>query len=367
MKKQIFKYKGIEYIIIDTDKSKICRSSDSSYNFQFNKLNGDFYRWGKTFKNVDDPLYSPLGPEILDLEVSVNGCSSFCDYCYKSNTNNPANNMSFETFKIILDKMPLVLTQIAFGITDETTNPDLIRMMEYCRKIGVIPNITITGKKLTDELVVEFSKNLGAIAVSVHPQNKELCYQTIYKLTQIGCRQVNMHIVVSEENLSFVYEIIKDIRTQKKLNDLNAIVFLGIKPKGRARKNFSSVSQIHFNDIVNYCNRNNIAYGFDSCSAPKFAKSFLDSNMPKKSKNNLLSMTESCESSLFSAYIDVNGFYWPCSFAEGEREIVPIDVKKANNFTIDVWNNALNLKFRSELIKSTERSIRKCIIFNSIN
>ena len=39
--------------------------------------------------------------------------------------------MTFDEFKIIFDKMPKTLTQIAFGIMDIKTNPDFFKMMEY--------------------------------------------------------------------------------------------------------------------------------------------------------------------------------------------------------------------------------------------
>jgi hypothetical protein len=47
-------------------------------------------------------------------------------------------------FKKVFDKLPKNLTQIAFGAdASATANPDLFRMMEYCRENGVVPNITV--------------------------------------------------------------------------------------------------------------------------------------------------------------------------------------------------------------------------------
>jgi len=137
----IYDVNGKQYRIMDAKTVKICLGDD--YNFVFDKVNGDFKRWGKTFD--DDPEFSPISPEILDLEISVNGCPNKCKFCYKNNTNEPATNMSFDTFKKIIDSMPKCLTQIAFGITGVQTNPDFIKMMEYCREIGVIPNFTLSG------------------------------------------------------------------------------------------------------------------------------------------------------------------------------------------------------------------------------
>ena len=87
------------YQIIENPYAKICEGPD--YNFSFMKSNGFFQRWGKTKKH--DPQFSPIGCEILDIEVSTI-CDGGCPWCYKGNTKN-GKNMSLETFKLILDKM----------------------------------------------------------------------------------------------------------------------------------------------------------------------------------------------------------------------------------------------------------------------
>jgi len=129
------------------------KARSHGYNYNFRYSDGFFMRWGSSFD--DDPLCAP-SPEILDIEIST-VCSGInnkpCSHCYKSNTSK-GKNMTFETFKIIFDKFPIILTQIAFGIGNLDANPDLWKMMEYCRnneKNIVIPNITINGWKLTEK------------------------------------------------------------------------------------------------------------------------------------------------------------------------------------------------------------------------
>lgn len=86
--------------IIETKKAKALVSKDCNYFFR--KDNGFMATWGKT--KEDDPDFSPYGPFILDLEISTI-CHGGCSFCYKSNTGK-GENMSFETFKTILHKMP---------------------------------------------------------------------------------------------------------------------------------------------------------------------------------------------------------------------------------------------------------------------
>jgi len=64
-------------------QGKVLRSEN--YNYIFNSRTGFFVRWGKTAD--DDPQYSPFGPEILDLEISVGGdCMGNCPFCSPKGT-----------------------------------------------------------------------------------------------------------------------------------------------------------------------------------------------------------------------------------------------------------------------------------------
>jgi len=189
VRKNITIEKG-KYVILDHDHVKFCFSED--YNFAFDKRSGTFARWGKTLE--EDPQFSPIGPEIADIEITTichgipdtNGKKTVCKHCYKSNT--PCGeNMSLETFKSVLDAFPKVLTQVAFGADSEaTSNPDLWDMMRYCRSKGVVPNITVAN--ITDETADNLASLCGAVAVSRYP-NKEICYNSIEKLTDAVLRR----------------------------------------------------------------------------------------------------------------------------------------------------------------------------------
>jgi MoaA/NifB/PqqE/SkfB family radical SAM enzyme len=165
--------------IIDSDRYKICKSSD--YYFIFNKETGFFARWGKT--KAEDPIYAP-GPEILDLEISTGKCSGRCDFCYKGNgEDRDTYHMTLEDFKTIFNKVNKIktLTQIAFGICDIKSNKDFFKMMKYCREKGVIPNYTCNGFQVTSEVAKRTAELCGAVAVSI--VDKEKTYDAIKKFT----------------------------------------------------------------------------------------------------------------------------------------------------------------------------------------
>ena len=325
----------------------------SEYNFDFNTITGDFARWGKTLKNEDDPIMAPA-PEILDIEVSTicHGLGTPCKFCYKSNTG-VGKNMSFLTFKDIFDKMPMTLTQIAFGIGDIDANPDLFKMFDYCRNSGreVIPNVTTNGWKLTDEIAKKLSELCGAVAVSKYSP-KDVCYDAVKKLTDLGMKQINIHQLVSKETIESCLETIEDAKKDPRLAKLNAIVFLTLKPKGK-RNDFHIVDDADYKKIIDKCIESKVNFGFDSCSANRFLRI---ANNPKYE-----TVAEPCESTLFSSYINVDGDFYPCSFSEGEGIWEEgIKIKDIKDFVKEVWHHPKTVSFRNKLIDCK----RNCPLFD---
>lgn len=340
------------YNVINRGVVKYFRSD--GYNYMFNRRTGLFVRYGKTTK--DDPEFSPFGPELLDIEISTGDCASGCAWCYKSNTAYKGRHMSFETFKAILDKMPVTLTQVALGLTDLNANKDLIPILDYCIDSGIVPNFTTAGYGVTEALARECARYVGAVAVSRYPHNKEQCYNTIELFNKsLGIVQTNMHLLYYHENLDFVYQVFDEIQTDSRLSGLNAVVMLGLKPKGRAQGHFTPATAAEFAALVKYCLDRKLPIGFDSCSCCKFVKSLDTLYISEDEKNQYLTSAEPCESGLFSLYIDVNGFAWPCSFCENVEGIEPINVLACNDFTRDVWYADSMVEWRARLLKNGRR------------
>lgn len=305
------------------------------YNYIFNYDNGFFCRWGKTVE--DNPQYSPFGNEILDIEVSTI-CSRACPWCYKSN-NSVGTNMSFDTFKKILDKMPPTLTQIAFGIGDVGANPDLWKMMDHCRSKKVVPNITIHGDGVSSDEYDKLAKYCGAVSVSLY--EKDTCYNAVKELTDRGMDQVNIHVILSQETYKTCYSAVYDKTLDNRLAKLNAVIFLWLKPIGKRNKLHQLDSMSELKGLINIALRTGHKFGFDSCTAPNFLRAVKDNESFELYKT----MSESCESSLFSYYINVDGIGFPCSFAENICE--GVDVLTCDDF----WNHPNTVAFRKKLLR----------------
>ncbi len=283
------------------------------YNYIFNKNSGYFLRFGHTVD--EDPPYSPYGPEILDIELSIGNCLG-CKFCYKSNgPQKEGHHMTLNEFKEIFSKIPKTLNQIAFGITTIDANPDFFPIMEHCRGCGVIPNYTCSGGDVTKEIAQKTAKLCGAVAVSV--VDKEKTYKAVEMFTNAGMEQVNIHYMLAEETYDNAFDIINDIKTHDRLRKLNAIVFLQYKPKGKNTNAYHSIQDPQkYQRLIDYCNEKGVKCGFDSCSAPLYFKSIEN----KENKKTLSMYAEPCESGLFSAYINSYGDFFPCSFSEGEGD-----------------------------------------------
>ena len=348
----------MSYKIKENEIWKCLRSKD--YNYNFNKKNGYFERWGKTKDSKDDPNLSIYGPEIADIEIVEGKCSGNCPWCYKSNSiDQNINYMTLETFKKIFHKLPRTLTQVAFGITDIDANPDFKDIVRYCRNNDhqeIVPNVTINGDRMSSEWYDFLASNMGAVSVSHY--NDDICFNTIKELTDRGMTQINIHKLLSENTYESCLDLIDQSIDDTRLSKLNAIVFLSLKEKGSKNNLKPLSSPKKYNDLINKAlNTRRIKIGFDSCGANKFLN-FID-EFPEYKK--LEEFVEPCESSLFSTYINTNGKFYPCSFIEDEIKWGDgLDVTNCNNFIKDIWNNERTINFRKVLLEGC----RSCPYFN---
>ena len=86
---------------------------------------------------------------------------------------------------------------------------------------------------MSDEWYDYLAKTCGAVAVSYYgPQ----CFKSVKELTSRGMKQVNIHSMLSEETYDDCMELIDHVMFNDYLKDLNAVVFLMLKQKGRGQK-----------------------------------------------------------------------------------------------------------------------------------
>ena len=237
------------------------------------------------------------------------------------------------------------------------TNPDLVKMFDYCHNNahnpGVIPNLTVHGGGLTDEWIATLAKYIGGIAVSLY-SDKELCYNSVERLSKAGIVQVNIHKVISEETLSECFQLVEDAATDQRLKEhLKAVMFLTLKPMGKRNKFHTCKDVTQYKKLINRAMELGVQIGFDSCSAPTFLMSLKDDpNFDKYAE-----MVESCESSRMSGYANVKGEWWHCSFSEEHPRWKSVNLLEVEDFMKDVWNHPEVLKFRDALVSQDNKHI----------
>jgi len=336
----------LKYKIFENPKAKALKSKN--YHYIFNKETGYFIRWGELMK--DDPDMSPFGPEIADIEISEGKCSGNCKFCYKDNRETETRYMNLDKFKTILGSLKQTnsITQIAFGITDIDSNPDMWDIMRHSREQGVIPNITINGKRMTPEYYNKLAELCGAVAVSHY--NDDECFNAIQEFSSRGMKQVNIHKVISEDSYDSCIELVNRVTEDPRAKGLNAIVFLALKPKGRGLHMKPLKDTQKYRELVELAMQKGVGIGFDSCSAPTFLKAM----QGRKDYEKLEQLSEPCESMLFSIYINTAGEVYPCSFIEGQLGYKGIQITEDTDFIKDVWMHQDIVKWREKLLSTTK-------------
>lgn len=162
---------------------------------------------------------------------------------------------------------------------------------------------------------------------------------------------VNVHFMLSKETLPAAMNFVKDIKSDPRLEKMNAVVFLQFKDKasGNGRGRFHSIAEVPmYQSLVDYCQEMKVNYGFDSCSAPLFMMSSRD--------ESLVQFAEPCESGLFSSYINCEGQFFPCSFCEGEGKWKEgLDAMNSGDFVRDIWYHPRVVEWRDALLQSSQK------------
>ncbi len=256
----------------------------------------------------------------------------------------------------------LALNQCALGITNANANPDFIPILRYAREKGIVPNYTTSGYGLNQEIMEATAELCGAVAVSAYPHNQRAACNAMGDFINAGMKQVNMHLLYYKENLDFCRDMIAGFGDRP---GLNAVVLLALKPVGRAKGRFTPASRREFGELVDFAFRWSFSIGFDSCSACAFEQWVRKSDMPEDEKKRLIMMSDSCEASAFSAYCDVDGTFWPCSFLEGAEGIPSVSILEADDFVRDVWFDPGVTAFRERFLATRdEHGTRRCPVYD---
>jgi MoaA/NifB/PqqE/SkfB family radical SAM enzyme len=329
--------------VFDNGKCKVVKSE--GYNSYFDKVNGMFIRYGK---DKDDNLIMAPSWEILDWELSTkcNNIGICNQFCYKSNTGD-GKTISFDQFKMTFDKlksMNPIWHQVAYGIGSLEGIPKLPEILEYTRKNDVIPNITISSNEINhnvSDLLESISYDCGGVAISDNNIEDTIKLAKKLKRKVVHLKQINVHHVLSDKTFYEAFHMIDAMNHNPDI--FNALVFLWIKPMGRAKNNFTQVNDVQLSKLLDYAMKHNVNVGFDTCGSHHAMKYYKSKNM----KDQVANLIEHCCGARFSIYISVDGIFSPCSFCNDNQ--YNIDINRVTGAK-DVWMSEEFMKFRKLLI-----------------
>ena len=209
-----------------------------------------------------DPIYAS-SPELVDCKIT-NWCDNGCAYCYMGSNENGKHCQTHDYFCLLEQMCFLGVFQIALGGGEPTMHPDFIPILRVTRHAGIVPNYSTNGNHLTQEIVDASREFCGAVAVSWHnPPN----IAATEWLIRDGVK-TNIHYILSEQKVDDAIGLMRALDNGL-LPRLNAIIFLRLKPVGRASKvsvQFNAESLGRFFDETEKTHPYKI--GFDACMIP---------------------------------------------------------------------------------------------------
>jgi radical SAM protein with 4Fe4S-binding SPASM domain len=284
------------------------RRHSSGYNFIGDTETGVTMRWGATTEQ--DPVLAPW-PELADISIS-NHCSKNCNFCYRDSK--PDHSfLLLADYESVLDSLTSPrwgsVFQVALGGGEPLEHPEFIDIIHRTWERGIVANFTTNGHGVTKELAAAIAGKVGAVAISASSIDN-LQPDRVKILVEAGIK-TNIHFILDSNSIEQAAEILEG-RYNYMLADVNAVIFLTFKPRGRGTESGCLEPGVAFDRFVSRIDATACCahIGFDACFVPI---------LMRQTEVNV-DYVDSCECAFFSIYIDEKRNVKPCSFATGERD-----------------------------------------------
>ncbi len=171
----------------------------------------------------------------------TNSCSSGCAHCYMDGGLRDEGELDTPALKRALDVLAgLKVFHVAMGGGELFERPDWLEIAEYARHVGLVPNLTTSGRGLTPEIAQQL-KIFGQVNVSVDGVG---AYADVFRgqrmfpfadraldiLREAGI-PTGINCVIGRRNFEGIAQLFAYARTKH----LNEIEFLRFKPSGRGK------------------------------------------------------------------------------------------------------------------------------------
>ncbi len=171
----------------------------------------------------------------------TNRCSAGCPHCYMDAGAADAGELDTARMRGALRALAdLGVFHVALGGGEALERTDLFELAEFARQVGLVPNLTVSGRGITDDVARQM-RVFGQVNVSMDGAGEayavfrgrddfEIADQALTRLVAAGV-PTGINCVVGRPN----FDQIADLFAYAHEKRLNEIEFLRYKPAGRAR------------------------------------------------------------------------------------------------------------------------------------
>ncbi len=199
----------------------------------------------------DDPIWKSPDPGYLSAPTEVhfavtNACTVGCEGCYMNSGTEAGDELTTEEVKKRLRLLRAMgVFHVALGGGEAFKRTDFREIVDYCRSIGLLANLTTNGIDLTDN-DIETCILMGQVNVSMDGIGEAFSVngrggrfedvdRTLRRMIAAGI-QPGINCVVSRRNFHLLDQVIDYAASL----DLKEIEFLKYKPSGRGKQNYES-------------------------------------------------------------------------------------------------------------------------------
>jgi radical SAM protein with 4Fe4S-binding SPASM domain len=288
-------------------------------------------------------------PSLVDLQIT-NRCTMGCPQCYSSSTPDAEDMPLADAERLLRELAAAGVCQMAIGGGEPLLHPDIVRILELCRDLGIVANLTTTGIGLSPRVLDAMASSCGAVALSLEDVGEGYAVRrrmgfdafeaALAKLLGRGLR-VGFQVTLSAQNLARLPAIIDYALT---VEGLYGVIFLAYKPVGRGDGYETPLSAIPPDELYPWLRHafvrlsKHTKVGYDCCLTPGIAGIDLDLGFSE------LDLLEGCSAARTSVGIGVNLDVMPCTFT-GHRALGNLREK---SFTA-IWADAPASAFRAEV------------------
>ena len=179
-------------------------------------------------------------------------CGCACSNCYMNAGKGESADLLADQIKMHLSALrDMGVFHVALGGGEAFERSDFGDIVNYCREIGLVPNLTTSGQYTIGCREIETCRMMGQVNVSLDGVGEnyavngrrgsfEKAHDSIVALKNAGVA-AGLNCVVSKRNFAMLERVIQYAVAQK----LNEVEFLKFKPSGRGKTDYDEYALTH--------------------------------------------------------------------------------------------------------------------------